>query len=263
MTIEQLFSLKNKIAVVTGGTSHLGSSMVEALAEAGADVYLTSRNEEKCQKMVKILNKKGLKKINGVTLDILDTNSIKRCFKNISKIHGGIDILVNNASYMTPGKLQDVSDENWNEGINGTINGVFRCLREVIPYMKKRKSGSIINISSMYGHVSPDPSIYKNTKFNSSPQYGVGKAAIIQFTKYAACHLAKKNIRVNSIALGPFPNTEIQKNPTFMNQLKQKTPLGRIGKPDELKGVILFLASDASSYVTGTNIPVDGGWTAW
>lgn len=263
MKNEEMFSLKNKISIVSGGTSHLGVSMVEALAEAGSKVYLTSRSDEKAQKVVKNLNEKGLENIYGISLDILKNESIKRCFKKISKIEGGIDILVNNSSYMTTGRLEDVSNNNWKEGIDGTINGVFRAVQEVIPYMKKRKSGSIINISSMYGNVSPDPSIYKNNKFNSSPQYGAGKAAIIQFTKYAACHLGNENIRVNSVSPGPFPNSKIKKNLSFIKRLNQKTPLGRIGKPDELKGVVLFLASDASSYVTGANIPVDGGWTAW
>ena len=138
-----------------------------------------------------------------------------------------------------------------------------KTTQEIIPHMEKRKSGSIINIASMYGVVSPDPRIYKNTKFNSSPQYGAGKAAIIQFTKYSACHLGNKNIRVNSVSPGPFPNSKIKKNLSFIKRLNQKTPLGRVGNPEELKGVILFLASNASSYVTGANIPVDGGWTAW
>lgn len=263
MKVNQMFNLKNKIAVVTGGSSHLGSSMVEALAEAGAEVYITSRDKQKFQRTIKNLNKKGLNKINGVTMNIFDLDSIKECFKKISQTHGGVDILVNNASYMTPGKLEDITEQNWSEGIDGTINGVFRCTKEIIPHMKKRRSGSIINISSMYGIVSPNPSIYKNTKFNNSPQYGAGKAAIIQFTRYAACYLAKNNIRVNSISPGPFPNSQVQKNSKFMNQLKQKTPLGRIGKPSELKGVILFLSSSASSFITGENIHVDGGWTAW
>jgi NAD(P)-dependent dehydrogenase (short-subunit alcohol dehydrogenase family) len=263
MKNKEMFNLKNKVAIVSGGTSHLGVSMVEALAEAGSKVYITSRSNEKAQKTVKSLNKKGIENICSISLDILKTESIKRCFKKISKIEGGIDILVNNSSYMTTGKLENVSNSNWEEGIDGTINGVFRTIQEVIPYMKKRKSGSIINIASMYGIVSPDPSIYKKTKFNSSPQYGTGKAAIIQFTKYAACHLGNENIRVNSVSPGPFPNLKIKKNLSFIKKLNEKTPLGRIGKPDELKGVILFLASDASSYVTGTNIPVDGGWTAW
>jgi len=263
MKNKEMLNLENKVSIVSGGSSHLGISMVEALAEAGSKVYITSRSELKAKKIVKSLNKKGLENIYSASLDILKTESIKRCFKKISEANDGIDILVNNSSYMTTGKLENVSNINWKEGIDGTINGVFRTTQEIIPHMEKRKSGSIINIASMYGVVSPDPRIYKNTKFNSSPQYGAGKAAIIQFTKYSACHLGNKNIRVNSVSPGPFPNSKIKKNLSFIKRLNQKTPLGRVGNPEELKGVILFLASNASSYVTGANIPVDGGWTAW
>ena len=115
----------------------------------------------------------------------------------------------------------------------------------------------------MYGKVSPDPSIYEESGFNSLPSYGAGKAAIIQYTKFLACHLAKKRIRVNSVSPGPFPQEDVQKNVEFINRLKKKIPMGRIGLPDELKGIMIFLASDASSYITGENILVDGGWTAW
>ena len=115
----------------------------------------------------------------------------------------------------------------------------------------------------MYGLVSPNPDSYENSSHSSPPHYGPGKAAIIQFTRYTACYLAKKGIRVNSVSPRPFPNPTVQKDLDFINKLKKKTPLGRIGQPHELKGVIIFLASNASSYVTGENISVDGGWTAW
>jgi len=129
--------------------------------------------------------------------------------------------------------------------------------------LEKSQNPSIINISSIYGEVSPDPSIYEDSGYNSPPQYGSGKAAIIQFTRYAACHLAKKGIRVNSISPGSFLKPEVQKNQNFVNNLKKKIPLGRIGDPDELKGAVVFLASKSSSYITGENIHVDGGWIAW
>jgi gluconate 5-dehydrogenase len=129
--------------------------------------------------------------------------------------------------------------------------------------MEAKKQGVIINISSMYGIVSPDPRIYGDSGYNNPPDYGAGKAGIIQFTKYAACHLAAKGIRVNAVSPGPFPGAEVQKNEAFITNLKNKVPLGRIGQPADLKGVVVFLASDASSYITGQNIIVDGGWTVW
>jgi gluconate 5-dehydrogenase len=121
-------------------------------------------------------------------------------------------------------------------------------------------------LSSFWGQlqlVSPDPSIYGDSGFDNPPNYGAGKAAIIQFTRFAACHLGKKGIRVNAIAPGPFPNEKVQQNTQFIENLKRKNPLGRIGYPDDIKGAVVFFASDASSFITGAVLPVDGGWTAW
>ena len=121
-----------------------------------------------------------------------------------------------------------------------------------------------MNVSSMYGTVSPDPSIYGTSGANNPPYYGAAKAGMIQLTKYAACHLAADKVRVNSLSPGPFPaRTYLDRDPEFHTQLKRKTPMGRTGDPSELAGPLLFLVSDASSFVTGINLAVDGGWTAW
>ena len=264
MNSHDLFSLKNKVAVVTGATGHLGVSISEALVEAGADVYITSKDDEKCKKIALALANGAEGKVKGLAMDILSEKSIKNSIKEIVKNSGQINILVNNASPISSNdNLQDISDSEWKLGMDGTINGVFRCTKEIIPVMERSNEGSIINISSMYGLVSPNPNLYENSSYSSPPYYGPGKAAIIQFTRYTACYLAKKGIRVNSVSPGPFPNSTVQKDLDFINKLKKKTPLGRIGQPHELKGVIIFLASNASSYVTGENISVDGGWTAW
>lgn len=264
MTKHNLFDLSNKIIVVTGGAGHLGKSISEGLAQANATVFITGKNAEKCCTLAESLHSKfNLKTIFGLELDIRSSKSINDCFKKIIHQFGRIDVLINNASFGEGGKIEDISEENWLDGINGTINGVFRCTQAVIPYMEKNKGGSIINIASMYGVVSPDPTIYGNSGFNNPPNYGAGKAAIIHFTKYTACHLGRKKIRINAISPGAFPDQEVQKNKKFIAQLTKKIPLGRIGRSDELKGVTIFLSSDASSYITGTNIMVDGGWTAW
>ena len=263
MGIHNLFDLSHKVAVVTGGYGHLGTSISEALAEAGADVYIVGKNLEKCINVANSIQKSVKTKITGLELDISSSDSIQNCFNKIIEQSHQIDILVNNASYAKYEKLEDTTTEDWQQGIEGTINGVFRCTKAILPIMEKNNSGSIINISSMYGIVSPDPNIYENNNFDNPPSYGAGKAAIIQFTRYSACHLAKRGIRVNSISPGPFPNLNVQKNQDFISKLEKKTPIGRIGQPHEMKGVIVFLASNASSYVTGENIHVDGGWTAW
>lgn len=257
-----MFNLKNKVAVVTGGAGHIGYNISEALVEAGAEVFITSRNEARSKSAASELEKTTGGKAKGVVMNIESYDSIKNCLNQIETESSKIDVLVNNASSLPVGKFQDISDDDWKRGMDGTINGVFRCTKLVTPIMEKNGSGSIVNISSIYGSVSPDPSIYQNTGYDSPPHYGAGKAAIQQFTRYAACHLATKGIRVNSVSPGVFPKSEIQKNSEFINNLKKKIPLDRIGQPYELKGVIVFLASQASSYITGQNIHVDGGWTA-
>lgn len=264
MELKELFGLKNKTAIVTGGTGHLGKAICEALAEADAVVIVTSKNEIKCIELAEKLETEFGATAFGMKLDVSSTESIIRCLDKVNSKTGSIDILVNNAYYGGENaSVEEMSDAGWLKGIDGSINNVFRCTKSVIPYMKRQRKGVIINISSMYGHVSPDPRIYGDSDFNNPPNYGAGKAAIAQFTRFCACHLVDYGIRVNCISPGPFPKPEVQKTEWFIDNLKKKTPLGRIGKPEDMKGIIIFLASDASSYITGQNIFIDGGWTIW
>jgi len=265
MNIINQFKLDNKIAIVTGGYSYLGKYFVEALLEAGSTVIITGRDLRKCKNMVKDIREKNSEYlIDYLELDISKSDSIKECFKKIYTKHKRIDILVNNAVYSKSNTLEEMKDEEWNYGIDGTLNSVFRCTREIIPYMKRQKKGNIINISSMYGIVSPDFRIYENNlKYSNPPNYGAAKSGVIQLTKYSAVYLAKYGIRVNCISPGPFPSHDVQKNKEFINRLSNKIPMGRIGKPEELKGALIFLTSKASSYMTGHNLVIDGGWTIW
>ena len=263
MEINELFNLKDKVAVVTGGTGYLGKSICEGLAEAGADVYLTSRNKNKASKIKNKFSEDIRNKISIETLDVLSSKSINKCFNRIKNNSKKIDILINNAAQISSGHYENMSENEWVQTIDGTINGVFRCTKEIIPIMVENQSGSIINISSIYGNVAPDNSIYADTGLNSLPSYGAGKAAIIQYTRFMAGVLGKDGIRVNCVSPGPFPSDSVQNKSKFINELKKKIPLGRIGKPHELKGIMVFLGSESSSYLTGSNIMVDGGWTAW
>lgn len=263
MNVMELFSLKGKVAIITGGAGHLGSAISEGLAEAGANVVIASRNEDRCKELAEALSKKHKIHAIGTVLDIRSMDIVRDCMKEVNREMGAIDILINNAAFSRQGNIETMSEQDWLEGVDGTINSVFRCTQAVGPYMEARKYGVIINISSMYGIVSPDPRIYGDSGYDNPPNYGAGKAAILQFTRYAACHLATKGIRVNAISPGPFPDPEVQKNRRFISNLNKKMPLGRIGQPNELKGAVVFLASEASSYITGQNIIVDGGWTAW
>lgn len=171
-------------------------------------------------------------------------------------------MLINNAFYSKGQSPEKMTDEEWDYGIEGTLSNVFKCIREIIPYYKESKKGKIINVSSMYGVVAPDFQVYEGeSQFLNPPHYGAAKAGIIQLTKYYASYLGSLGINVNTITPGPFPSLEVQESGQFINKLRSKTCLGKIGNPEDLAGAFVFLASDASNFITGQNIIIDGGWT--
>ncbi|MFT5195937.1 MAG: NAD(P)-dependent dehydrogenase (short-subunit alcohol dehydrogenase family), partial [Candidatus Promineifilaceae bacterium] len=179
---------------------------------------------------------------------------------------GQIDILVNNAYGGYAPDIETATAEDFNRSYNDGVTAYFLLAREVADHLRQRNSaGSIVNIGSMYGVVGSYPDAYEGLAFNSPPNYHGLKGGIIHLTRHLAVYWAKDNIRVNCISPGPFPKRpELDQNvPDFIPRLESKTPLGRMGKPEELKGTLLLLASDAGSYITGQNILVDGGWTAW
>lgn len=258
---KNLFALTGKVAVVTGGYSHLGKSFCNGLADAGACVVVAGRNEAAFKR---VFAKRKHRQILFEKMDIGSEKSIKTAFENIHARTKRIDILVNNAVYSKCNEPEDMTSLEWDYGVNGTLNSVFRCVKIVVPYMKKAKKGSIVNISSMYGIVSPDFSVYQDHKqYFNPPNYGAAKAGVIQLTRYYAVYFAHYGIRVNCISPGAFPQPSVTRQKIFVQKLLRKIPMGRIGKPDELKGAILFLASEASSYMTGQNMIIDGGWTLW
>jgi NAD(P)-dependent dehydrogenase (short-subunit alcohol dehydrogenase family) len=261
--VQELFDLKDYTAVVTGGSGHLGTFIAEGLVEAGANVYIAGRDVNKGRRTAKNLQNRNRSKVRSIYVDVRSSASVSECLDKVFREDGKIDILVNNASVTVGQKLESISESEWTEGLESTITSVFRTTQLVVPLMRTGKSGSIINIASMYGIVSPEYSLYDDTQYFSPPNYGAGKSAVIQFTRYTACYLAKTGIRVNAVSPGPFPKPQVQHDRRFMSRLRKKTPLGRTGQPEEIKGVIVFLASRASSFITGANIPVDGGWTAW
>lgn len=265
MNLNNLFDLHGKTVIITGGAGYLGSAMSDALASYGANLFILGQNTQKNKdKVEELKGKYALPVCESYPFDIKDVEIVQNVFKQIHERTGRIDVLVNNAYFIgDTQKLEDYTTDAWNQGIDGTINSTFRVTQAALPYMFQQKSGNIINIASMYGVVSPDMSIYGDSGENNPANYGVGKAAVIQFTKYIACVYGEKGIRSNSISPGPFPNKETQKMEWFIHNLEKKVPLKRIGEPEDLKGIIVFLTSDASKYVNGQNIAVDGGWTAW
>lgn len=258
--LQNLFNLKNKVAIVTGGLGHLGFAMTEALLELEAEVIITSTKEElkdkKATEKLKYL-KDNYGKVSASIIDFSDEKSVVTFFSSVKKV----DILINNAVSWSK-KAKNATDiEYFKDGINGTLSSVFLCCKLFFNLCKGK--GVIINIGSMYGVVSPDWRIYKQNNFSSPASYAAAKAGVIQLTRYLASYWSRYGMRVNSISPGPFPKKEVIKDKKFLNSLKEKTMLGRIGEPEDLKGIVALLSSDASSYITGQNFIIDGGWTAW
>jgi NAD(P)-dependent dehydrogenase (short-subunit alcohol dehydrogenase family) len=261
--LSSLLNLEGKVAVVTGGAGWLGTSICETLAELGAKIFIASRDTSKHTNVINNIPNKPNQKIESIQFDLSSEQSVKNCFAKIIDSAGQIDILVNNAYSGPSHSFTQTGVTEWKNILDVGLTGYFMTMKEAAHHMQNVQSGVIVNIASMYGLVSPDFSIYEETEFCSSPAYGAAKAGIIQLTRYAACSLAQYNIRVNSISLGPFPAKTVQEDKMFVSRLAAKTPLGRIGSPWEIKGALAFLATQASSYVTGQNLVVDGGWTAW
>jgi len=255
------FDLSDKIILITGGYGYLGKAITESLVYHGATVHVLGRSQKKFNNAFDSNAEKEGRLI-FEHCDISKTDSIKMAFKKVYESKGRIDVLINNAFYLQGQDPYKMTDKEWDMGIDGTLSSVFRCIREVIPYLEKNNTSRIINVSSMYGVIAPEFSVYENFKnYLNPPHYGAAKAGVIQLTKYYASLLGEKEITVNSVTPGPYPSNEVQKSKGFIEKLEERTALKRIGKPEDLAGTFIFLSSDASNYMTGQNIVVDGGWT--
>ncbi|MFH5832992.1 SDR family NAD(P)-dependent oxidoreductase [Halalkalibaculum sp. DA384] len=249
------FSLTNKIIAITGGYGHLGRTITKNFLSYGAKVWVLGRNKDKYEMAFKDLKEKDSHRLFFANCDISSTSSIRAAFKLIFEESGSFDVLINNAFYMGNRESMMVSDQDWNTGVDGILSSVYRCIREGITYLKESPSARIINVASIHGMSAPDLDLLK------PPHYGVPKAGVIQLTNYFASFLGKKGINVNTVTPGPFPADDVQKDEAYLDKLSRETCLNRIGNPEEVAGAFVFLASDASSYITGHNLIVDGGWT--
>ncbi len=264
--LENLFSLKNRTALIIGGAGLLGSEICDAFIEHKATIFIASRNQKKGSELIEKLKVKYPDlNAHSLKVDITDNKSINTMAEKLKKLtNNKLDILVNCGNEIKKNTFDSISNEDWDNDINSTLNGVFKTVKAVVPLLKKSEQGNILFIGSMYGHVAPDYRLYDDKKFSNPPSYGAGKAGIIQLTKYLASFLSPDGIRVNCLSPGPFPFESTQKdNPGFIRRLGEKNPMNRIGNPYEIKGVAILLCSDASSYITGQNLCVDGGWSIW
>lgn len=250
-------ALNDLTIAVTGGYGYLGRAIVESLVAHGAHVFVLARNEDRFNDQF------GHTNIEFIHCDVAEGESIANALKEIVRRRGRIDAIINNAYYSKGQSPVEMTDDEWVTGIDGTLNSVFRCIRAVIPLFRAAGGGKIINVSSMYGMVAPDFSVYDESPgFLNPPHYGAAKAGVLQLTRYYASYLGKDNITVNTVTPGPFPSENVSKDKAFISRLSEKTCLGRVGKPEDLAGIFVFLASDAANFITGQNFVVDGGWTA-
>lgn len=262
MNVMDMFSLRGKTALVTGGAGKYGFCIAQALGEAGAMVVIASRDFKKCLAAVKRLGKAGIDAEAG-EVDIADEGSVLELRKSLASKFGGVDILVNNAVGRPAGNLSSAAA--WAESMRVNAAGLHICTKAFLEDMKKRKRGNIINISSMYGMVSQYPRMYEGTnlKPSESGDYWFHKAGMINYTRFLAGTYACCNIRANCISPGGFHGKEGKHSQRFLKNYAERVPLGRMADEDDIKGAVVFLASEASCYVTGHNLVVDGGWTIW
>ena len=240
--------------------------MALGLAQAGARVVITGRHVDSLAAVA--ARAQALHCPGSVVTAVADASraaDTERVLELIAESTGRVDGWVNNAYSGAGGLLGTLSRSDVEASIAAALTDVIMATEQVANHMRAQGSGgSIVNISSMYGMVSPQPSTYDLfPAFHNPVAYGAAKAGVLQFTRYAACHLAADNIRVNAISPGPFPSDATQSHPAFVSELARRVPLGRVGEPEDLVGPLVFLLSPGSGFVTGHNLVVDGGWTAW
>ena len=249
------FNLSDRVALITGGSKGLGAAMARSLASAGADVVVASRHLDESQTTADAILEETGQRTMALEMDVSDRRQVDASVAQIEAAFGKIDILINNAGINIRGSMTDLSDEDWHSVINVNLHGVMYCARAVGKGMIERNYGRVVNVSSTLGHVA----------IPGRTAYAASKGAVIQFTKVLALEWAPHNITVNALCPGPFLtdiNIPVVNDKEAYLRFVEAVPLGRFGDPEEIGGAALFLASDASSYMTGTTLLVDGGWTA-
>lgn len=260
-SIPELFDLTGKTALISGAGGWLGSAMSRALAEAGANVITTSRDLSRATAAAAALPLTGKNSHYGVVMDHLDEASLETGFAAALACTGQVDILINNGNEASGADLTSVTAAAFNRALENAT-GYFLLARKVHDHAVARGgAASIVLIGSMYGVVGSYPETYEDLVAASPVAYHTLKGGIVQMTRHLAVYWAKDGVRVNCLSPGPFPGPAAHTG--MVERLITKSPMGRMGRPDEMKGAVVFLASDASSYVTGQNLLVDGGWTAW
>jgi NAD(P)-dependent dehydrogenase (short-subunit alcohol dehydrogenase family) len=278
LKLDQLFSLEGKTAVLTGASGFLGRTFALALLANGARVVALGRSDRLQDEAKKWAAEFGADKISVEQIDMYDVAALNDLCDRIAAREKSIDILINNAhelgsatGFNVPeGSLENSTFDQWQRNLQGGVYWAVQTTQRLGIKMKQQGHGSIVNIATMYASVAPRPQLYEGTTSLNPPGYSASKAALVAFTRYTASFWGREGVRANCISPGPFSNTEdidigqnaVAEDSPFVTRLKGYTVMNRIGRPIELIGALLFLASDASTYVTGQNLNVDGGWTA-
>ena len=257
------FRLDGRVAFVSGAAGHLGRAMVQALAQAGAQLIVNGRDDGRLANFENELKAAG-HSVARAAFDVADIETSRRFFAGLERL----DILVNNAISMTPKPFAALEAGDFEQTYRSSVTASFEAVRAALPALRAGVAAageaSVINIASMYATVSPDKSLYSSPRQASPFHYGPAKAALLQLTRHLAAELGPEHIRVNALVPGSFPRGEVvAKDPAFAQRLASRAMLGRTGVACEIGGPLLFLASQASSFVTGSALAVDGGWTAW
>ena len=260
--IEELHDLSGKVAVVSGGAGLIGAKLCEVLAEAGADIVIVDNNAElAAAESERIADQTG-RRVAGKTTDITQEQEVCQLAADVYDDFGRCDILINAAHYKGGAffaSLDEYPLDAWKDVLNVNLTGTFLMCREVGGRMYNGDGGVIVNVSSTYGIVSADPRIYGESGINSPIAYAATKSGLINMTRYIAVHWRPK-VRANVLAPG---GVEAGQAPEFMENYCYRTPLGRMAARDDYQGAVLFMCSEASAYMTGAIVTVDGGWTAW
>jgi NAD(P)-dependent dehydrogenase (short-subunit alcohol dehydrogenase family) len=274
---DAMFSLEGKTAVLTGASGFLGRTFALALLANGARVVALGRSDRLKIEAEGWAKEFGEGKISVRQIDMYDVSALNDLCKSIADSESSVDVLINNAHELgaatgfnvQEGSLENSTFDQWQRNLQGGVYWAVQTTQTLGLKMKEQGKGSIINIATMYATVAPRPQLYEGTASLNPPGYSASKAALAAFTRYTASFWGMDGVRANCISPGPFSNTEdtdgqnsVAEDSPFVRRLKGYTVLNRIGRPIELCGALLFLASDASTYVTGQNLNIDGGWTA-
>ena len=262
-TYQDQFCLNDRVVIVTGGAGHLGIEISKGLASFGARVIVVSRTNGRFQQLLDFNNTESLGVIECTVCDVSDEVAFAKVVDRTYSKYGRIDALVNNAAAAKRESWEELNKERWLEGLEGVLNHYFTCTKAVSQYMLKAGKGTIVNNASVWGFLAPNPKVYLDLG-NAPPLHtAAAKGAILQMTRYLAALWGPKGIRVNAFSPGWFPKNRGPERPDYLREITSRTPMERLGTPRDIAGVVIFLMSDASAFMTGQNLVVDGGYSIW